>query len=60
VEKATWDKKKQEATVTMKEGKTLEKEKVVKAFEDSNYEVRSFAKEGEVEKKEEKKEGEGK
>lgn len=44
----------------MKEGKTLEKEKVVKAFEDSNYEVRSFAKEGEAEKKEEKKEGEGK
>ena len=60
MEKATWDKKKQEATVTMKEGKTLEKEKVVKAFEDSNYEVRSFAKEGEAEKKEEKKEGEGK
>jgi hypothetical protein len=66
VEKAAWDKKKQEATVTMKEGKTLEKDKVVKAFEDSNYEVRSFKKEGEEEKKEEekkegeKKEGEGK
>ena len=48
----------------MKEGKTLEKEAVVKAFEDSKYEVRSFAKEGEEkkeeEKKDEKKEGEGK
>ncbi|MBP9892132.1 MAG: hypothetical protein KBG84_09515 [Planctomycetes bacterium] len=66
MEKATWDKKKQEATVSMKEGKTLDKEKIVKAFEDSKYEVRSFKKEGEEEKKEEekkdgeKKEGEGK
>lgn len=64
MEKATWDKKKQEATVTMKEGKTLEKAGVEKAFEDSKYSVRSFAKDGEEEKKDEKKddkkEGEGK
>ncbi|KAA0216616.1 hypothetical protein EDM80_04185 [bacterium] len=60
MEKATWDKKKQEATVTMKEGKTIEKDAVVKAFEDSKFSVRSFAKEGEEtkeEKKEEKKDG---
>ncbi len=44
----------------MKEGKTIEKDAVVKAFEDSRFSVRSFAKEGEEtkeEKKEEKKDG---
>ena len=40
----------------MKEGKTIEKDAVVKAFEDSRFSVRSFAKEGE-ETKEEKKDG---
>jgi hypothetical protein len=60
VEKATWNKKTTEATVTMKEGKTLDKAGVEKAFEDSKYTVRSFAKDGEEEKKDEKKEGEGK
>lgn len=48
----------------MKEGKTLEKAGVEKAFEDSKYSVRSFAKDGEEEKKDDKKddkkEGEGK
>ena len=43
----------------MKEGKTIEKDAVVKAFEDSKFSVRSFAKEGEETKEEKKEEKDG-
>jgi len=63
VESAKWNKKLQEVTITMKEGKTLDKAACEKALEDEKYTVRSFVKVGEEkteEKKEEKKEEEKK
>lgn len=53
MERSNMQRKKQEATVSMKEGKTLDRERIVEALRTRSCRVRSFKKEGEEEKKEE-------